>query len=352
MPAHRHGAVLGVGIVGSGSVVQGIHVPTLARLPELFRISHVTDVDAPTARSVAERVGARSSVSMDELLGDPDVDVVAVCSPHPYHVEHVLAACESGVRAILCEKPLATDGDGARRIAEAARSSGTPVIVGSMHLFDPAWTFIQQHCHARAAETVSVRSNIVLPFNDRFEHWASEPIGSGPLPAVDHASPHGKASSISTQLLGLAIHDLPLVRAMTPAWRSVEVTAADVADPLGYRVHLAAENVLIELSGGFRGHWETEWEFEAVGHSYLAQADFSPSYVQAGSGTATVALPDATLSFPGSSRNGYECEWRTLAEAALDPEPHHARLDDYVADLDFALRIADQAARYLGREDS
>lgn len=349
-PHGRNSQPLGVGIIGAGSVVQGIHLPTLARLSELFSVRHVSDINADAAAYVARQVSARASTSVDELLADPEVDVVAICSPHTLHVDHVLAACAAGVRAILCEKPMATTVADARRMAEAVRASKTPLIIGAMHLFDPAWTFLERHRSTYGTEVGLVRSSIFLPFNDRFEQWATEPSQPGPMPDLDHSTPQGRAESLTTQLLGLAIHDLPLVRTMTPAWQDLEVTFADAYDPIGYRVQLRAGRTLIELSGGFRDHWETEWEFEASGPQYIARAGFTPSFVQAGSGTAEVRGPSDCRSFAGDPANGYEGEWRAIADAATDPAPYLQRIDGFVDDLDFALRVAERAAQFVSEE--
>ena len=90
---------LGVGFIGAGSVTQAIHLPTLARLIDLFHVRQVYDVDADVAARVARRIGARSSRSLDDLLADETVDVVAICSPHEFHAEQVVAACSAGKRA-------------------------------------------------------------------------------------------------------------------------------------------------------------------------------------------------------------------------------------------------------------
>jgi predicted dehydrogenase len=124
---------LGVGIVGAGPVAQAIHLPTLATVEDRLHVAHVMDVDADVAAGVAARTGASWTTDVDELLADPQVGVVAICSPQQFHVEHVEAACAAGKRAILCEKPLAADDHGAARIVAASRRSGVPVIVGTMH---------------------------------------------------------------------------------------------------------------------------------------------------------------------------------------------------------------------------
>ncbi|BAS14578.1 hypothetical protein AHiyo8_28810 [Arthrobacter sp. Hiyo8] len=72
---------LGVGILGAGPVTQAIHLPSLARLRNILEVRHIMDVDSAVAESVAARVGAKHSTSIDALLGDPDVDIVAICSP-------------------------------------------------------------------------------------------------------------------------------------------------------------------------------------------------------------------------------------------------------------------------------
>ena len=54
---------LGVGILGAGPVTQAIHLPTLARLPDKFRVTAVMDIDSQVASSVAARAGA-----VDELI--------------------------------------------------------------------------------------------------------------------------------------------------------------------------------------------------------------------------------------------------------------------------------------------
>jgi myo-inositol 2-dehydrogenase/D-chiro-inositol 1-dehydrogenase len=129
---------VGVGFIGAGPVTQAIHLPTLATLADRLHVAHVMDVDEPLAAAVATRVGARSTTEVDELLADPDVGVVAICSPHRFHAEQVEAACAAGKRAILCEKPLAVDYDGVARIVAASQASDVPVIVGTIHVYDPA----------------------------------------------------------------------------------------------------------------------------------------------------------------------------------------------------------------------
>ena len=175
--------VLGVGILGAGPVTQAIHLPTLARQGGRFRVAAVMDVDAGVAEGVAARVGAKPVTTMEAVLEDPEVDVVAVCSPHQFHAEQVAAICAAGKRGILCEKPLATTREEAAQITEAVTSADVPLVVGAMHAYDPAWLAGLAACADRLDSAHTIRSTIVLPFNDRYEDWATQIASRPPAPA-------------------------------------------------------------------------------------------------------------------------------------------------------------------------
>ncbi|MEU6720496.1 MFS transporter [Nonomuraea sp. NPDC046802] len=86
-----------------------------------------------------DRAGAAHGTSVEELLADPAVEIVAVCSPHAFHAEQAEAACLAGKKAVLVEKPPATTLDDARRIAKASKDTGGPIVVGAVHTYDPAF---------------------------------------------------------------------------------------------------------------------------------------------------------------------------------------------------------------------
>jgi myo-inositol 2-dehydrogenase/D-chiro-inositol 1-dehydrogenase len=159
---------LGVGILGAGPVTQAIHLPTLARQADRYRVVSVMDVDPETAKSVAARADAGSATTIEAVLAHPDVDVVAVCSPHQFHAQQVEAICAAGKRGILCEKPLAVDRNDAEGIATAVRAAGVPLVVGAMHAYDPGWLAAVEACGDRLDQAHTLRSTIVLPFNDRY----------------------------------------------------------------------------------------------------------------------------------------------------------------------------------------
>jgi predicted dehydrogenase len=336
-------STLGVGILGAGPVTQAIHLPTLARLRDVFTVQRIMDVDAAVAESVAGRVGAAWTTSVDELLADPAVQIVVICSPHQFHAEQVVAACRAGKQAVLCEKPFAMTRDQAEQIAAAATETGTPIIVGAMHTFDPGWLAAKQHWGDLLETAHTLRYSIVLPPNPRFEDFATEVVTRPVWPPADRNDPEVAAGMIYGGIMGLAIHDLPLVREFCPDFEDVEVLSCTLPHPAGYLVNLRVGEKNVQVAAVNTRSWEPEWTFEAIGDDSSLRIDFTPSYVQAGSATAVLRRGKESTVYGPYPMNGYEGEWRFLAGLARGAEQP---LDTagLIADLTFALDVAGTAA--------
>ena len=352
MSTSDHGR-LGVGFLGAGPVTQAIHLPALARLTDTFRVTTVMDVSADTAASVAGRVGARSTTSLDDMLSDPDVDVVAICSPHKFHAEQVIAACRAGKRAVLCEKPFAMSGAEAEEITAVSEETGVPIVVGAMHVYDPGWRAVREQWGEVPSAVHTVRSSIVLPPNPRFEDFATEVISRPEAPKPDYDDPSVAAARVHGGVMGLAIHDLPLIRTFLPDGADPQVLFAEQVRPFGYLIVLRCGNVTVELHALMSENWSPRWILEAVGDTTAIQAEFTPSYVQAGSAVARIARGGTTTVFGPFDHNGYEGEWRHLAEVARGRRPHVSTAA-LIEDLTFAFAVADRSAdwvRHAARKD-
>lgn len=338
---------IGVGFVGAGGVVRTIHVPTLARMGDDFHVAAVWDVDGEAARSVAVQTGARLAETFEDLLADEGVDVLVICSPARFHAEQIVRGMRAGKRAILCEKPLATTADDARLISEAAEKTGVPLLLGAMHMFDPAWTAARSKLDSLVRQATTIRSSIALPFNDRFEAWTTE-LGERKPPSFDGDD----IAQILMRLcvMELAIHDLPLVRTFITQGTPVRVTSAMLIEPFGYGITVDAGGRVLDLFGYISGSWQPDWELEVTSPSATLHVEFTPSFVHAGSAVATIREPAGTTVFGPFERNGYEGEWevvRDLVRGNDVPIPPVAQL---LEDFRFALSIADQSCALLAKE--
>jgi myo-inositol 2-dehydrogenase / D-chiro-inositol 1-dehydrogenase len=215
--------MLGVGFVGAGAVTQSIHLPALASLPSKFRVRHVVDASATVSEAVADRVGARHGTDVGALLDDPDVDVVVVATPDALHPRVAIDACRAGKRAVLVEKPLALTTGEALAVARESTATGVPVVVGTMHVHDPA--FVAALAYIGDAKAVTIET--VFGPNDAAVADAVE-LATGPLDVSDVVAqmmmigaPIMIAGTDAAAewfvgtllLLGLSTHDLAILRA-------------------------------------------------------------------------------------------------------------------------------------------
>ncbi|MEA2677442.1 MAG: hypothetical protein QOJ81_1583 [Chloroflexota bacterium] len=142
MPA----STLGVGIIGV-SAERGwaatAHIPALRALPN-YEIRAISAHGAASARQAREVFGIRAAFSdHEQLVVQPDIDVVAVTVKVPHHRELVSAALLAG-KAVYCEWPLGRDLDDARAMAQLAAHQRVRTIVGLQGRQAPAIAFVQE----------------------------------------------------------------------------------------------------------------------------------------------------------------------------------------------------------------
>ena len=85
----------------------------------------------------AARTGARTYEQWSELLEKESFDIISVATYAPYHAEIVEACAQAGIRAIYCEKPIATRLDDADRMVEACKESGSLLVLNHQRRFNP-----------------------------------------------------------------------------------------------------------------------------------------------------------------------------------------------------------------------
>src|SRR5207247_3515361 len=108
----------------------------------------------------------------EQLVIQPDIDVVAVTVKVPHHRELVSAALAAG-KAVYCEWPLGRDLDDARSMAALAAEQGVHTVVGLQARQAPAIEFVQELLRDGYAGEVlsttmiglSVRGDVVLKPN-------------------------------------------------------------------------------------------------------------------------------------------------------------------------------------------
>src|SRR5579871_344219 len=126
--------VLNVAMAGLG-IGAGQAIPGLAKMEEI-RLVAAADLRRPALETFQRRFDARVYTSVDELVRDPDVDVVWVATPNNLHCQHVLAAVEHG-KHVVCEKPMALSIEEAERMVTAAERQGVYMLCGHTWSLNP-----------------------------------------------------------------------------------------------------------------------------------------------------------------------------------------------------------------------
>lgn len=332
----------GVGILGCGPVTQAIHLPTLERIPG-FRVARVMDIDPGVAEVVAGRVGSPWTMDADHVVTDPEVEVVLVCSPNGFHAEQIVAACRAGKKAVLCEKPLAMSEAEARAVARVSEETGVPVIVGAMHTFDPGWLAAMDRWEEDLSAAHTLRYSITLPPNPWFEDFATDVVGRPGPRRSGELDADAAAGIIAGNIMGLAIHDLPLIRTLCPDWEHTEVLSAQILEAGGYLIHLRIGERHVRIFGIHTHTLQPEWRLEVIADEGALDVEFPNSYVHAGSARATMHRKGGSETLGPFPDNGYVGEWRYLADL-VDGHAAPIPISGLVDDVVFALRIADTAS--------
>ena len=114
------------GIVGCGGISQ-VHMNALMGM-DCVEIVAVCDIREERAQAAAQKTGARRVYTdWHELLRDPEVEVVHLCTPHDLHAPMTVEALSLG-KHVLTEKPMATTLEDARAMIAAAERPGAPTL--------------------------------------------------------------------------------------------------------------------------------------------------------------------------------------------------------------------------------
>jgi predicted dehydrogenase len=101
-------------------------------------LSAVVDVD-PTRLGHARRLfpEAQGFTSVDTMLDAVEPDIVSVATPPDQHRPVVEACAARGVRAVICEKPIAPSAEDGRAVVRSCAAAGTLLLINHSRRFDP-----------------------------------------------------------------------------------------------------------------------------------------------------------------------------------------------------------------------
>ncbi len=170
----------------------------IAEVPDVQALA-VASRDAGRANAYARAHGIeRAYGSYEQLLADPDVDVVYISLPNGMHVEWTHAALEAG-KHVLCEKPLSRSPAEVERLFDLADERGLYLSEAFMYRHHPQTKRLKQLVDEGAiGELRLIRGDLQLQLRSGRpahvgRHGGRRPDGRGLLPGEHVALPGGRA---------------------------------------------------------------------------------------------------------------------------------------------------------------
>jgi len=117
-PGVSNGKIINVALIGAGGFATGVHLPNIKKLSGKYKLHAVLDKIGHNAKSVASQYDASySTTNFDDIINDPNVDLVLIATRHDSHAELSLQALKAG-KNVFVEKPLATNTENLNKIKE------------------------------------------------------------------------------------------------------------------------------------------------------------------------------------------------------------------------------------------
>ena len=224
------GSEVGLGLIGAGAIGR-VHASNIHGSIKGARLAAVADVDTKAANSVAG--DAKVYSDYHEMIKDPAVDGIIVCTPPFLKMDITKVASESG-KAVFCEKPITVNLEDSDRMLELVKKGGIKFQVGYQRRFDPSYMRAR-----KAMESGEIGKLLLLKEHNR------DPPG----PILGWSTIPAKSGGI---FLDTTSHDFDAVRWLsgTEVERVYAEGAALVYDELGKNGDFDTTTVVMKLSNG------------------------------------------------------------------------------------------------------
>ena len=294
-------AVLGLGFMGS------IHVRAMIAAPGV-ELAAVYSADP--AKLAGDLTGTQGNLggpgqrfdfsqvkpygSIPDLLADPEIEAVDLCLPTWLHEEVAVAALRAG-KHVLVEKPMALDGNSARRMIAAADQAGRVLMCAHVLRFFPEYLALAQAIDDAMPGLGAVRAGF-------FGRRCGEPGWGGWL--KDPAKSGGGA-------FDLLIHDIDTCLWLFGAPHAVSAT--------GCADWVAGQLFYDGFTVGIEGGWQAS---PAYPFCMEYRVTFDRGIVEYSSaGRPPVAFTDVERVLPLASMDGYAAEIAYFVECCVAGKP-------------------------------
>ncbi|MCT4618236.1 MAG: inositol 2-dehydrogenase [Marinisporobacter sp.] len=136
-----------VGIIGAGRIGKVHSQSIMNHIPEV-EIKAISDVYVQAAKEWAEKMGIPTATDdYKEILNDPEIDAVLICSSTDTHAQISIEAAQAG-KHIFCEKPVDLSVEKVEAVLEEVKKAGVKFQVGFNRRFDHNFSKVKELINA------------------------------------------------------------------------------------------------------------------------------------------------------------------------------------------------------------
>lgn len=308
-----------IAVVGAGSFAKAVHLPNLQKLSDLYHIRAIVSGTGSNAKATAQQFGADyASTNYQDVLDDPDVDAVLICTRHHLHAHQAMQAARAG-KAILLEKPMALNQDELDRLVAVLEETGVPFMVGFNRRFSPA--------ARRVKELVAERQNPLMIYyrmNAGYlppNHWTQTEEGGG-------------------RIIGEACHIIDLFQYLVGA-SSEAVTASTIL--------LTTEHILASDNASITVRY-TDGSIATLMYTSLGSTELAKEYMEVYSDGTVLILDDyreirvygspVKISAIQKNDKGHQTELSVFAQYILGTQPAPISLTELCASAQITFTVS------------
>ena len=145
-------------IIGCG-VIHELHAGVLAGNPHTT-LKAVADINPARAESSARKYGCTALTDYRDVLADPEIDTVHICTPHYLHAQMAIEAMKSG-KHVLTEKPMAISVEDCLRMTGVARETGRQLGICFQNRYNTTSLYIRKLLESgKAGRIIALKASV------------------------------------------------------------------------------------------------------------------------------------------------------------------------------------------------
>jgi predicted dehydrogenase len=170
--------MLKIGILGAG-MIGNVHIDGLLSMnSKIAGYTAVCDSNPIKRDECAQKHSLRAFADLDEMLADPDIDIIDLCLPSYMHEEFAVKIARAD-KHVLIEKPIAFTLEAARNIFTTARENNVRVMVAQVLRFWPEYVKIKEIYDSGALGEIITVYAARLGQMVTWVEWHTDPEKSG-----------------------------------------------------------------------------------------------------------------------------------------------------------------------------